>query len=154
MLLFFENEVFFEFMKASEIKIILLEFEEFSDSRYSVVAYPQAGFGEFFLQPVYEVVGDDAKGGIEDDVRLVFLDLSCHYLEIPRGFPILYFVFLGPVLLGSFVVYPVLLVFNSVFVEVLDEGVSINACLLVYFVPFMPRCFCRKVNKSVVNERW
>ena len=49
MLLFFEDEVFLEFVKASEVKIVLLEFEEFSDSRYSVVAYPQAGFGEFFL---------------------------------------------------------------------------------------------------------
>ena len=62
--------------------------------------------------------------------------------------------FLRPVFLSVFVVDPVLPVFDSMFMEVLDEGVSVNACSLVCFVPFMPRCFCRKVNESVVNEGW
>ena len=62
--------------------------------------------------------------------------------------------FLGPVLLGGFVVYPVLLVFNSVFVEVLDEGVSVNAFLFVGFVSFPPCGVGRKLDEGLVDDGW
>ena len=69
---------------------------------------------------------------------MILFNLGSENVKEPRGVSVLHFVFSGPVLLGCFVVYPVLPVFDSMFVKVFDEGVAVDAGTLVAFVPFVP----------------